>query len=159
MKLLLTWLIPGGVILGFCVALALGLGPENLTDKLGSSYPWVAFAVMALLGAFFHRSRVVLFVFGLGGLLLVFSQGALGQTGVFWVGGLLAATMGFLSLSQDRGVLSAGGLLQLFALLLVFLFGLFPNRSSWLSLWLFQLPFWRPSSARGLWKGESCGVS
>jgi len=124
MKLLLTWLIPGGLILGVSVALASDLGPENLSEKLGSGYPWVVFGVMALLGAFFHRSRVVLFVFGLGGLLLVYSQGALGQTGVFWVGGLLVVTMGFLSLSQDRGVFSTGGLLQLFVLLLVFLFGL-----------------------------------
>ena len=123
MTRLLTWLFPGGLILCVAVALGFGLGPENLTDMLGGGYPWVAFAVMALLGAFFHRSRVVLFLFGLAGLLLVYSQGTGDSTGFLLVGGSLAISMGLLSISQDRGVLSTGGLLQLFALLAVFLFG------------------------------------
>jgi len=123
MMRILNWLIPGGLILAVVFALGSGLGPENLPDKLGSGYPWVAFGVMVLLGAFFHRSRVVLFLFGLAGLLLVYSQGISDQTGFFVVGGLLAFSMGFLSLSQDRGVLSTGGLLQLLVLLLVFFFG------------------------------------
>lgn len=124
MTRLLEWMIPGGLILAVALALASGLGPESLIEKLGGSYPWVAFGIMVLLGASFHRSRVVLFLFGLSGLLLVYSRGISDLTGVHLVGGLLAVSMGFLSLSQDRGVLSSGGLVQMMALLLVFFFGM-----------------------------------
>jgi GGDEF domain-containing protein len=79
---------------------------------------------MVLLAGFFHRSRVVLFLLGLAGLLMVYSGGSSDPTGFYWVGGFLAVTMGFLSVSQDRGVFSTGGLLQLFFLILGFLFGL-----------------------------------
>ncbi|MFH1764676.1 MAG: GGDEF domain-containing protein [Gemmatimonadota bacterium] len=124
MTRLIRWLIPGGLILATALVLAFGLGPENLLEKLGGSYPWVAFCIMVLLGASFHRSRVVLFLLGLCGLLLVYSRGVSDLTAFHLVGGLLAVSMGFLSLSQDRGVLSSGGLVQMMALLLVFFFGM-----------------------------------
>lgn len=124
MKRLVTWLIPGGVILAVAYALAGGAGAGRISGALGESYPWLVFGVMALLGAFFHRSRVVFFTLGLGGLLLVYARGEAEATGFLLIGGLLAFSMGFLAPSQDRGVLSTGGLFQLLLLLLLFLFGL-----------------------------------
>ena len=121
---LVSWFIPGGLFLAGTGALALGLGPENLTEMLGGTYPWVAFGIILLFGAFFHRSRIVLFVFGLTAMLLAYSPGMSDQTGFFLVGGLLAGSMGVLALSQDRGILSTGGLLQMMVFLLVFFFGM-----------------------------------
>jgi GGDEF domain-containing protein len=124
MKRIITWLVPGGLFLAVIVALVLGLGPENLSGTLGSTYPWVAFGIILIFGAFFHRSRVVLFVFGLGAMSLVYSQATADLTGFFLVGGLLAVSMGVLALSQDRGIFSTGGLLQLMVFLLVFFLGM-----------------------------------
>jgi len=123
MKSLLSWLIPGGFVLALALALALGFGPDDLLDKVGGGYPWLLFIAVALLAGFFHRSRVVLIVLGLGGLQIVFSQGVGGFTGFFLGGGLLALSMGLLVLSQDRSVFSTAGLYQLVALLVVFSFG------------------------------------
>ncbi|MBT8398564.1 MAG: GGDEF domain-containing protein [Gemmatimonadetes bacterium] len=124
MKRVLSWVVPGGIFLAVIVALILGWGPEGLTAMLGTTYPWVAFGFVLLLGAFFHRSRVVLFVFGLSAMVLVFPQGTSDPTGFFLVGGLLVVSMGILALSQDRGVLSTGGLLQMMVFLVVFFFGM-----------------------------------
>ncbi len=124
MTRLIGWVVPGGIILAAIVALILGLGPEDFTAMLGETYPWVAFGIVLLLGAFFHRSRVVLFVFGLSAMLLVFSQATADLTGFFLVGTLLVVSMGILALSQDRGVFSTGGLLQMMVFLVVFLFGM-----------------------------------
>jgi len=124
MKRLLNWVVPGGLFLAVIVALVLGLGPEGLTAMLGGTYPWVAFGIVLLLGAFFHRSRVVLFVFGLSAMLLVSPQATSDLTGFSFVGGLLVVTMGILALSQDRGVFSTGGLFQMMVFLVVFFFGM-----------------------------------
>lgn len=124
MKRVLIWLFPGGLFLALVVALVFGVGPENLSRTLGGTYPWVALSLVLILGTFFHRSRVVLFAIGLSGLLLIYSQGTDDLTGLFLVGGLLAGSMGLLALTQDRGVFSVGGLLQVMAFLLVFLMGM-----------------------------------
>jgi GGDEF domain-containing protein len=123
MKSILSWLVPGGFVLALSVALAMGFGPEGALEKVGGGYPWVVFGAVVLLGGFFHRSRVVLIALGLGGLHLVFSQGAGGFTGFFLAGGLLALSVGFLVLSQDRGVFSTAGLFQLAVLFVGFSFG------------------------------------
>ncbi|MGD2122066.1 MAG: GGDEF domain-containing protein [Gemmatimonadota bacterium] len=124
MKRFLTWFIPGGPLLGLLAVLCLRRESLDLLGLLGTAYPWAVLILVILLGSFFHRSRVVLFGLGLSGLWLVYTQ----QTGDFTafalVGGLLAVSMGILALSQDRGVLSTGGLLQVMVFLLVFFFGL-----------------------------------
>jgi GGDEF domain-containing protein len=124
MKRVLIWLFPGGFFLALVSAFAFGFGPENLPQALGGTYPWVALILVLILGAFFHRSRVVLFSLGLSGLLLVYSRGTDDPTALFLLGGLLASSMGLLALTQDRGVFSVGGLLQVMAFLLTFLLGM-----------------------------------
>lgn len=111
-------------MLTLIAALGFRFGSLDLSGLLGASYPWVILGVVILLGAFFHRSRVVLFGLGLAGVWLVYTRETLDLTGLFLVGGLLALAMGILALSQDRGVLSTGGLLQMMAFLVVFFFGL-----------------------------------
>jgi len=124
MKRILSWVVPGGFVLALSVALVMGFGTGGLLEKVGGGgYPWVVFGAVVLLAVFFHRSRVVLIALGLGGLQLVFSQGAGGFTGFFLAGGLLALSVGFLVLSQDRGVFSTAGLFQSAVLFVVFSFG------------------------------------
>jgi GGDEF domain-containing protein len=124
MKRFFTWFVPGGPILVFAAALGFRFDSLDLQSLLGTDYPWVLVGIVILLGAFFHRSRIVLFGLGLAGLWMVFTQQTSGMIGFFLVGGLLALSMGILALSQDRGILSTWGLLQVMIFLLVFFFGL-----------------------------------
>ena len=124
MKRFLTWFVPGGPLLALVAALGFRFGSLDLSGLLGTSYPWVVVGIVILLGAFFHRSRIVLFGLGLAGLWLMYTQQTSGTTGFFLVGGLVAPAMAILALSQDRGVFSTGGLLQVMVFLVVFFFGL-----------------------------------
>ena len=124
MKRILTWFLPGGPILSLLAVLGFHLDSLDLFALLGITYPWVVLGIGLLLGAFFHRSRILLLTLGLAGLWMVYLEEASASTEFFLVGGLLAVAMGVVVLSQDRGVLSTGGLLQTMVFLLVFFFGL-----------------------------------
>lgn len=124
MMRLLAWLIPGGVILGAILALALGFGPDGFLENLAAWFPWVVLASAVLLASYFHRSRVVIFCLALMGLYLVVSRGYGGGGGFFAAGGLAVILFGVLVFFQDRGILSTSGLVQLAAFLLVSALGL-----------------------------------
>jgi GGDEF domain-containing protein len=123
MTRIMRWLIPGGFVLCLTLAPALGFGPVGLLETVGGGYPWVVFGAVVLLAGYFHRSRVILAVLGLGVLQMVFSQGAGGFAGFFLLGGLWALSIGLLALSQDRGVFSTAGLLQFAAFIVAFAIG------------------------------------
>ncbi len=113
MMRIMTWLFPGGVLLGSAALLAFGYGPEGLEGRLGVGYPGVVLGVVALLATYFHRSRVVLLAVGLALLQTTLFQEGGDRSGALLMGGVLALIAGFLALSQDRGVFSKPGALQL----------------------------------------------
>jgi GGDEF domain-containing protein len=120
MMWILGWIVPGGLILSFALALVHGLGPEGFIDVWGGGPPKIVLGVVVLLAGYFHRSRVVLFALGLVGVQAVFSLGGGDAVGIFLLGALLSFGAGLLAFSKDRGVLSAPGLIQLGAFGLMF---------------------------------------
>jgi GGDEF domain-containing protein len=113
MKPLIHWAVPGGVLLAGALAIKMGLGPEGLVEGAVSGYPWAVYGIGVLLGVFFHRSRVVLANLALAVTAWVASSKAGGFTALYFAGGLLALSLGLVTLLKDRGVLSTGGILQI----------------------------------------------
>jgi GGDEF domain-containing protein len=113
MKPLIHWAVPGGVLLAGAFALKMGLGPEGLVEGAVSRYPWAVYGIGVLLGAFFHRSRVVLATLALAVTAWVAASKAGGFTALYFAGGLLALSLGLVTLLKDRGVFSTGGILQI----------------------------------------------
>lgn len=123
MMRIFPWLLPGGAVTVVVLLISLELDPGGLTQGIGGSVVGVAAGVVALMAAYFHRSRLVLFSLALAALEVVVAQGPAGQTGLWFMGGLLALAMGMLVAVQDRGLLSKGGLIQAGLFLAFFLMG------------------------------------
>ena len=120
MRSVLAWFFPGGFILALALAVAGGYGPAGIEEGLRGNAPLFAFAVVIVFAAYFHRSRVVLFGLGLAGLRYAYMAEAGGVDGFFLLGAVFAFAAGLLAFSQDRGVFSTPGLVQLGSFGLVF---------------------------------------
>jgi len=117
MTLLLRWLVPGGVVLALALAVVHGAGPQTLASSLGGGTLLAVAAAVAVVAAYFHRSRLVVFALGLGCLQVLVPPGGGSEQGFLILGGFLALLTGILVLFQDRGVLSAPVLVQVAVLL------------------------------------------
>jgi GGDEF domain-containing protein len=110
---LLSWVVPGGVILGIAVALVLGPGSARLPDLSGGFLPVVVFVAALLLAGFYHRSRLAVMLLGLAALFWVHSTRVDDAVTFHFGGGLYFVAVGCLALLRDRGVSSRVGLAQL----------------------------------------------
>ena len=112
MMRIFMWLIPGGLAFGVAWALSLGFGPADLSENLVGTPPWLLLGIALFLAIYFHRSRVALACLGLGILHACFTQGVGQGAGPLLLVGVLSLLVGILSISNDRGLISASGLLR-----------------------------------------------
>jgi len=82
-------------------------------QAISDAYALLLYAVGLGLAAFFHRSRVVIALLGLGLLDWGIGPGSEGLSGLTTLGTAMWGLLGLLALMRDRGVLSRGGLVQL----------------------------------------------
>lgn len=104
-------LLPGGVVLLGVVGL-LALGGDELLRTLTEGYALLLYGVGMALAAYFHRSRVVIAILGLGLLDLFGARIPGGEAYLMASGGVGLVLLGTLTLPADRGILSLGGLVQ-----------------------------------------------
>jgi len=108
----LSWLLPGGAL--FALAwVASSAAPAPLLAHVTLGYPWVALAVALLLAVFFHRSRAAVMSLALAAATWVQSRGGLAPADASVALAALAALVGVLALTRDRGVTAPGGWAQL----------------------------------------------
>jgi diguanylate cyclase (GGDEF)-like protein len=94
-------------------AALLWVGDEGLLAALTEDYSLLLYGVGVALGAFFHRSRVVVAVLGIGLLDLFGARIPGGDAYLMTMGGVGLVLLGILVLASDRGVFSWGGAVQL----------------------------------------------
>ena len=105
-------LLPGAAVLGAVLAV-LVLGGDELPGFLTEGYALVLYGVGIALGAWFHRSRVVAAILGLGLLDLFGARIPGGEEYLLALGAVALLLLGLLTLPGDRGIFSPGGLAQI----------------------------------------------
>jgi diguanylate cyclase (GGDEF)-like protein len=105
-------LLPGGAVLLVAATLLWG-GDEGLLAALTEDYSLLLYGVGMALGAFFHRSRVLVGILGIGLLDLFGARIPGGDAYLMAMGGVGLVLLGILVLASDRGVFSWGGVVQL----------------------------------------------
>jgi hypothetical protein len=118
MRRVLRAVLPGGGILLLAAVLFMR-GGDGLAEAVAGQYAVALYGVGLALAAYFHRSRVLITLLGLG---LVHLWA--GRTGgepelLVALGCVLVVLMALLTLPDDRGILSPGGLSQLGASVLL----------------------------------------
>jgi len=115
LKLVLSWLAPGGVVVLLTVIAVRAVGADQAFGRLGWAYPNVALAAAALLAWRFHRSRVVAAVVAIAIAIRVMLHQPGPDSPTVYAATILMlpVTLAFLAVLRDRGVFTVRGLAQL----------------------------------------------